>query len=59
MWKDANYAKSMKKMQNFVSPKLQYVPVPSEFMKHIGVDICNLQEVNGCKQLVILEVVRS
>ena len=48
-WKDAN----------LISPELQSVPVDylsygvMEVMKQIGVDICNLQEVNGYKHLVV------
>ena len=41
------------KMQILISPELQSVPVPSEVMKQIGVDICNLPEVDDCKQLVV------
>ena len=35
------------KMQDLISPELQNVPVPSEVMKQIEVDISNLPEVNG------------
>ena len=45
------------KMQTLISPELQSVSVPSEVMKQIGVDVCNLPEVNGYKHLV--EAVRS
>ena len=30
------------KMEKLISPELQIVPVPSEVMKQIGIDICNL-----------------
>ena len=41
------------KMEKLVSPELQSVPVPSEVMKQIGTDICNLPEVDGYKHLVV------
>ena len=41
------------KMQNVTSPELQSVSVPTEAMKQIGVDICNLPEVDGYKHLVV------
>ena len=34
------------KMEKLISPELQSVPVPSEVMKQIGIDICNLPEVD-------------
>ena len=33
--------------------KLHCIPVPSEVMKQIGVDLCNLPEVDGLKHVVI------
>ena len=33
--------------------KLSSVPVPSKVMKQIGVDICNLPEVDGFKHVVM------
>lgn len=41
------------KMEKLISPELQSVPVPSEVMKQIGIDICNLPEVDGYKHLVV------
>ena len=41
------------KMEKLISPVLQSVPVPSEVMKQIGIDICNLPEVDGHKHLVV------
>lgn len=40
-------------MQNLISPELQCVSLPSEVMTQIGMDICNLPEINGYKQLVV------
>ena len=33
------------KMEKLISPELQSVPVPSEVMTQIGIDICNLPEM--------------
>ena len=41
------------KMEKSISPELQSVPVPPEVMKQIGIDICNLPEVDGFKHLVV------
>ena len=41
------------KIEKLISPELQSVPVPSEVMKQIGIDICNLPEVDGYKHLVV------
>ena len=41
------------KMEKLISPELQSVPVPSEVMKQIGTDICNLPEVDEYKHLVV------
>ena len=41
------------KMEKLISPELQSVPVPFEVMKQIGIDICNLPEVDGYKHLVV------
>jgi len=41
------------KMEKLISPELQSVPIPSEVMKQIGIDICNLPEVDGFKHLVL------
>ena len=41
------------KMEKSIAPELQSVPVPSEVMKQIGIDICNLPEVDGYKHLVV------
>ena len=41
------------KLQNTNAPELQSVPVPTAVMKQIGIDICNLPEVDGFKHLVV------
>ena len=41
------------KMKKLISPNLQSIPVPPEVMKQIGIDICNLPEVDGFKHLVV------
>ena len=41
------------KMEKLISPELQSVPVPSKVMKQIGIDICNLPDVDGNKHLVV------
>ena len=41
------------KLQNSKAPELQSVPVPTAVMKQIGIDICNLPEVDGYKHLVV------
>ena len=40
-------------MQNLISPELQCIFLPLEVMAQIGMDICNLPEINGYKQLVV------
>ena len=40
-------------MEKLISPELQSVPVSCEVMKQIGIDICNLPEVEGYKHLVV------
>ena len=34
-------------LQNSQTPELQSVPVSTAVMKQIGIDICNLLEING------------
>ena len=41
------------KIAKKISPELQSVPVPNEVMKQIGIDICNLPEVDGYKHLIV------
>ena len=36
-----------------ISSELQSIPVPTEVMKQIGIDICNLPEVDGYKHLIV------
>ena len=43
----------LNKMEKSISPELQTVPVPPEVMKQIGIDICNLPEVDGFQHLVV------
>ena len=55
-----NYIKTCHKCQHEVkifkkvSPDLQSIPIESEVMKQVGVDLCNLPEVDGFKHLVVL-----
>ena len=54
----ANYIKMCEKCQKHQSipkqnSKVQSIPVPSEVMKQIGVNICNLPTVDGYKHLVV------
>ena len=42
-----------KAMPKVISQDLQSIPVPSQVMKQIGIDICNLPEVGGFKHLVV------
>ena len=41
------------KLQNTISPEMQSIPVPNQVMAQIGVDICNLPDVDGFKHLVV------
>ena len=41
------------KIAKRISPELQSVPVANEVMKQIGIDICNLPEVDGYKHLIV------
>ena len=41
------------KIVKTVSPEFQSVAVPNEVMKQIGVDICNLLEVDGYRHLIV------
>ena len=34
-----------------ISPQLQSIPVPTDVMKQIGIDICNLPD--GCRHLIV------
>ena len=36
-----------------ISLKLKSIPVPSEVMKQIGIDLCTLPEVDGFKHLIV------
>ena len=49
-------ANSAKKQGDLKSPKveLKSIPVPSSVMKQVGVDICNLPEVNGYRHVIVL-----
>ena len=40
-------------MPKVISQDLHSIPVPSQVMKQIGIDICNLPEVGGFKHLVV------
>ena len=42
-----------KAMPKQISQRLQNVPVPSQVMAQIGVDICNLPEVDEFKHLIV------
>ena len=41
------------KLQNIISPEMQSIPVPNQVMAQIGVDICNLPDVDGFKHLLV------
>ena len=55
-----NYAKTCQKCQHQgkflkkISPDLQSIPIESEMMKQVGVDLCNLPEVDRFKHLIVL-----
>ena len=36
-----------------ISTQLQSIPVPTDVMKQIGIDICNLPEVDGYRHLIV------
>ena len=36
-----------------ISSELQSIPVPNDVMKQIGIDMCNLPEVDGFKHLIV------
>ena len=46
-----NYIKICQKK---ISPDLQSIPIESELMKQVGVDLCDLPEVDGFKHLIVL-----
>ena len=54
-----NYIKNCKNCQRQsntfkkISPQLQSIPVPTDVMKQIGIDICNLPEVDGYRHLIV------
>ena len=49
-----NVAISAKNMEKFLKLfQLQSISVPSEVMKQIGIDICNLPEVDRHKHLIV------
>ena len=41
------------KIQSCIAQELQSVPVPTAVMNQIGIDICNLPEVDGYKHLIV------
>ena len=45
--------KSNVQFQKTPNNKLHSIPVPKEVMAQIGVDICNLPEVDGFKHIVV------
>lgn len=55
-----NYIKTCKKCQQQgnvikkICPELQSIPVDSEVMKQVGIDLCNLPDVSGYKHLIVL-----
>ena len=54
-----DYVKRFQQCQrqgNLKSPKveLKLIPVPSSVMKQVGVDICNLSEVDGYRHVIAL-----
>ena len=52
---DMNILKIEKK-SDLKSPKveLKSIPVPSSVTKQVGVDICNLAEVDGYRHVIVL-----
>ena len=55
-----NYIKTCQKCQQQgkifkrISPELQSIPIDAKVMQQVGVDLCNLPEVNGDKHLIVL-----
>ena len=55
-----NYIKMCQKCQQQgkifkrISPELQSIPIDPKVMQQVGVDLCNLPEVNGYKHLIVL-----
>ena len=55
-----NYIKTCQKCQHQgkifkkISPDLQSIPIESEVMKPVGVDLCNLPAIDGFKHLIVL-----
>ena len=55
-----NYIKTCQKCQQQgkifkrISPDLQSIPVDAKVMQQVGVDLCNLPEVNDYKRLIVL-----
>ena len=55
-----NYIKTCQKCQQQgkifkrISPVLQSIPIDTKVMQQVGVDLCNLPEVNGYKHLIVL-----
>ena len=41
------------KMPKVISPELQSIPVPNDVMRQVGVDICNLPQVDGFNYLIV------
>ena len=37
-----------------ISPELQSIHIDSNVMQQVGVDICNLPEINGYKHLIVM-----
>ena len=42
------------KIAKTISPELQSIPIESKVMKQVGIDLCNLPEVDGYKHLIVL-----
>lgn len=55
-----SYIKTCQKCQQHgklikkISPELQSIPIEPNVMKQVGIDLCNLPEVNGYKHLIVL-----
>lgn len=55
-----SYIKTCQKCQQHgklikkISPELQSIPIEANVMQQVGVDLCNLPEVNGYKHLIVL-----
>ena len=52
--KDVRNANTKERFLKKICPDLQSIPIESEVMKQVGVNLCNLPEVDGFKHLIVL-----